>query len=60
MLSLAAREATIVGIAPKVQAGGKLDVADSTAEATFQKLAWIRQAADHRGSPSLRVKVGEN
>lgn len=50
MLSIAAREANIVGIAPKVQTGGKLDVADSTAEATFQKIEWIRQVADNRFS----------
>lgn len=50
MLELAAREATIVGIAPRAHIEGRVDAADSTAEATSRKIGWIRQAAGSRFS----------
>jgi probable F420-dependent oxidoreductase len=49
MLSLAAREATIVSIAAKaLHDGSGLDVTDTTPAATMQKIRWIRQAAGER------------
>lgn len=49
LLTLAAREASIVGIGAKAQADGSgLDATDTTAAATRQKVAWIRQAAGER------------
>src|SRR5262249_38011312 len=44
VLSFAAREADIVGIAHKSSARG-LDLANTTAEPTAQKIAWVREAA---------------
>jgi probable F420-dependent oxidoreductase len=50
MLSIAAREADIVGINPSLHAGevGPDAAADATAEATDRKLAWVKQAAGDR------------
>ncbi len=49
MLSLAGREATIVCINPMARAdGSQFDMQDATAEATAQKIAWLREAADER------------
>jgi probable F420-dependent oxidoreductase len=49
ILSLAAREASIVSVAAKVLPDGSgLDVADTTPLATRQKIEWIRQAAGER------------
>ena len=49
MLSLAAREADIVGLAARVKADGSgLDVPDVAAEATDRKLGWLREAAGDR------------
>lgn len=50
MLSIAAREADIVGINPSLHAGeiGAEAAADATAEATDRKLAWVRDAAGDR------------
>lgn len=47
VLSFAAREADIVGIAHKNGAHGT-DLANTTTEATEQKVAWIREAAGER------------
>jgi probable F420-dependent oxidoreductase len=47
LLSLAGREANIVGLVPKA-AGGNLDFTDILHTATEQKLAWVRQAAGER------------
>lgn len=47
VLSFAAREANIVGIAHKNSAKG-LDLANTTSEPTAQKVAWIREAAGDR------------
>ncbi|HMD81497.1 MAG TPA: TIGR03621 family F420-dependent LLM class oxidoreductase, partial [Anaerolineales bacterium] len=45
MLSIAAREANIVGINVKTTAEGGLDFSSITPEATEQKIAWVREAA---------------
>ena len=47
VLSFAAREADIVGIAHKSGPKG-LNLEDTTAEATAQKIAWVREAAGER------------
>ncbi len=49
ILSIAAREANIVGFGPRTRTDGSgLDVTDATAEATERKIAWVRQAAGER------------
>ena len=55
MLSAAAREADIVGFAPRERNDGigehmndTLDITDALAEATLQKVEWVRQAAGSR------------
>jgi probable F420-dependent oxidoreductase len=49
LLTLAAREASIVSIGTKAQGDGSgLDVTDTTPAATRQKVEWIRQAAGER------------
>ena len=49
LLTLAAREASIVSIGAKAQGDGSgLDATDTTPAATRQKVAWIRQAAGER------------
>lgn len=48
LLTLAAREADIVGLAPRVTADSRADYPTITAAATDQKLAWIREAAGNR------------
>jgi len=48
ILSLAAREADLVGLAPRVIAAGKPDIADMLAPATDQKMDWVRAAAGDR------------
>lgn len=50
MLTLAGREADIVGINPNLRAGevGPDSVRDSIADMTRQKLAWIREGAGER------------
>lgn len=47
MLRLSAREADIIGIAPKFGAQG-VEASDLTSEATERKIAWIREAAGER------------
>lgn len=47
VLSFAAREADIVGIAHKNSAHG-MDLANTTEDATLQKIAWVREAAGER------------
>lgn len=48
-LSIAGREANIVTINPKVLPdGNNIDMQDATLSATFQKIAWIREAAGDR------------
>ena len=49
LLTLAAREASIVSIGAKAQSDGSgLDVTDTTPEATRRKVEWIRQTAGDR------------
>jgi probable F420-dependent oxidoreductase len=50
VLSLAAREADIVGVNPNLRAGviGPDAIADAMAPATDRKLAWVREAAGDR------------
>lgn len=48
ILSLAAREADIVGITTRALPDGSKDAADMTAEATERKIAWVREAAGDR------------
>jgi probable F420-dependent oxidoreductase len=49
LLSLAAREADIVGFIPRARPdGGGQDLADATPEALQQKIAWVREAAGAR------------
>jgi len=48
MLSIAAREADIVSVNVQTTAEGDLNLRSFTAEATDQKIEWIRQAAGER------------
>jgi probable F420-dependent oxidoreductase len=48
ILSVAGREADIVGITTRARADGSKDAADNTAEATLRKIAWVREAAGDR------------
>ena len=48
VLAVAAREADIVGLAPRSRADGTLDPLNITAAATEQKLAWLREEAGTR------------
>lgn len=48
ILSLAAREADIVGITTRALPDGAKDAADMTAAATERKLEWVREAAGER------------
>ena len=47
-LTLAAREAQIVGLAPRILPSGAGDPASVTAAATAEKIAWVREAAGDR------------
>ena len=48
ILSVAGREADIVGITTRALPDGAKDTADLTAAATDQKIAWVREAAGDR------------
>lgn len=48
ILSLAAREADIVGLTTRALADGSKDAADMTAAAMERKIAWVREAAGAR------------
>jgi probable F420-dependent oxidoreductase len=48
ILSLAAREADIVGITTRALPDGSKDAEDMTATATDRKIAWVREAAGDR------------
>jgi len=48
MLSIAGREADIVGINLRTTADGQIDWASASVEATDQKIEWVRQAAGAR------------
>jgi probable F420-dependent oxidoreductase len=55
-LTLAGREADIVGLAPRVLAGAKVDAASMTLAATREKIEWVREAAGERfGSLEFNV-----
>ena len=47
-LTLAAREAEIVGLAPRIRPGKRSDPASFTLAATEEKLGWVREAAGDR------------
>src|SRR5688500_8545388 len=47
-LTLAAREASIVGFAPRIRPGGVPDLASISFEATREKAGWVREAAGDR------------
>jgi probable F420-dependent oxidoreductase len=47
-LTLAAREADIVGLAPRIQRNAKVDAASLTLAATREKIDWVREAAGER------------
>jgi probable F420-dependent oxidoreductase len=48
MLTLAAQEAQIVGLAPRIPTAPQPDIRSALAEATGEKVAWIREAAGPR------------
>jgi probable F420-dependent oxidoreductase len=48
VLGIAAREAQIVGLAPRVGAAGGPDIASALLPATEEKVGWIREAAGER------------
>lgn len=48
LLSLAAREANIVGFLTKVNYDGTIDASERTPEGMLQKVAWVREAAGER------------
>ena len=48
VLTIAAREADTVGLAPIAAGGGKELAADCLAPATTEKIAWVREAAGER------------
>ena len=58
LLTLAAREAQIIGLAPRLIQGGtpRVDARSLTAAATEEKIGWIREAAgDHFGELELNT-----
>ncbi len=58
-LSIAAREATIVGFTPIFRGGGS-DYTDAAPSALMQKVEWVRQAAGDRFDElELNILVGE-
>jgi probable F420-dependent oxidoreductase len=48
ILSVAGREADIVGLTTRALPDGRKDVADMTAEAVHRKIGWVREAAAER------------
>ena len=66
ILTLAAREADIVGVNPKTSSAGAIDLTATTADAVDQQIAWIREAAGPRfpglelETVAVAVKVTEN
>lgn len=55
-LALAAREAQVVGLAPRVEAGSRRDMTSLTWAATEEKIGWVREAAGDRFG-ELRLNV---
>jgi probable F420-dependent oxidoreductase len=66
VLSLAGREANIVGVHRRSNAGGPIDARERTEAALAQKVAWVRQAAGERfaslelNMQLVRVMITEN
>ncbi len=56
ILSVAAREAEIVGITTRARFDGTKDTTDLTASATDEKIAWVRDAAGDR-FPELELNI---
>lgn len=56
ILTLAAREADIVGLNPRLVGSGQIDPASLTAAATAEKVAWVREAAGER-LPELELNL---
>ncbi|MCC6792062.1 MAG: TIGR03621 family F420-dependent LLM class oxidoreductase [Thermomicrobiales bacterium] len=56
ILSVAGREADIVGITTRAKPNGDKDFADCTAAATERKIAWVREAAGER-FPALELNL---
>jgi probable F420-dependent oxidoreductase len=55
-LTLAAHEAQIIGLAPRIQPSGAPDTRSITSEATREKIGWVRDAAGDRfGELELNV-----
>ncbi|MEA2523319.1 MAG: hypothetical protein QOG89_373 [Thermomicrobiales bacterium] len=60
VLSVAGREADIVGITTRARPDGSKDTTDITAAATAEKIAWVREAAGDRFAEiELNVIVGD-
>jgi alkanesulfonate monooxygenase SsuD/methylene tetrahydromethanopterin reductase-like flavin-dependent oxidoreductase (luciferase family) len=58
MLTLAGREADIVGITPKFNADGTVDASERSEAALEHKVAWVQQAAGERfASLELNLQV---
>ncbi len=58
LLSFAAREADMVGLAPKALPDGGLDQADVTEDAVQRKVRWVREAAEEASrSPELNILI---
>ena len=47
-LALAGREADIVGLAPRIRPGSKVDTTSLTLQSTREKIEWVREAAGDR------------
>lgn len=55
-LTLAGREADIVGLAPRILASAKVDARSLTLAAAREKIGWVREAAGER-FPSLELNI---
>jgi probable F420-dependent oxidoreductase len=60
LLTLAAKEADIIGLHLKVNDDGTVDASERTEEAFTQKIAWIKQAAGERfAAIELNMLIGQ-
>jgi alkanesulfonate monooxygenase SsuD/methylene tetrahydromethanopterin reductase-like flavin-dependent oxidoreductase (luciferase family) len=57
MLGLAAREAQIIGLAPRLPSPAQPDIRSCLAEATAEKVAWVREAAGPERFASLELNT---
>ena len=55
-LSLAARDADVIGLAPRIRPGPKSDPHSLTVAATEEKIGWVREAAGDR-FPHLELNI---